>query len=116
MRIAELGEPEVAAVGGAGVDAAVGVADQWAEADLAGANQDQLIDSAGALIGILTGRRSTRSITGSSRSRASRRSKEERLRSAQAKATDMWQDMANGKIILASVQSGGSCIHVLLAV
>ena len=65
------------------------------EADLAGANQDQLIDSAGALIGILTGRRSTRSITGSSRSRASRRSKEERLRSAQAKATDVWQDMAD---------------------
>jgi len=65
------------------------------ETDLAGANQDQLIDSAGALIGILTGRRSTRSITGSSRSRASRRSKEERLRSAQTKATDVWQDMAD---------------------
>ena len=41
------------------------------------------------MINILTGRGSTRSVTGSSRRRASRRSKEQRLETAEAKVGDL---------------------------
>ncbi len=44
---------------------------------------------------MLRGRRRTRSITGSSRSRASRRSKQQRLETAQGKVQDAWQRMAD---------------------
>jgi len=57
--------------------------------DIDGARQSEFIDQAGALINILTGRGSTRSVTGSSRRRASRRSKEQRLESAEAKVGDL---------------------------
>ncbi|NNK92224.1 MAG: ATP-binding protein, partial [Acidimicrobiia bacterium] len=58
------------------------------EVDVQGSRQREMLDGAGALIGILTGRRRTRSITGSARSRSSTRSKEQRLRTAQAKVDD----------------------------
>jgi hypothetical protein len=58
------------------------------EADLEGAHQQQVVDSASAVLGILLGRRSTRSITGSARSRRAARSKERRLATAEAKAAD----------------------------
>ena len=64
------------------------------EVDLQGAREGQLIEGAGALIDILRGRRSTRSITGSARKRAAARSKEQRLRSAQEKVHDKWEAMA----------------------
>jgi DNA helicase HerA-like ATPase len=57
--------------------------------DIEGARQSDFIDQAGALINILTGRGSTRSVTGSSRRRASRRSKEQRLESAETKVGDL---------------------------
>ena len=65
------------------------------EADLQGARQDQLLDSAGAIFDMLRGRRRTRSITGSARSRASRRSKEQRLETAHGKVQDAWQAMSD---------------------
>jgi DNA helicase HerA-like ATPase len=68
---------------------------QEAEADLQGAREDQLMDAAGAVLDILRGRRRTRSITGSARSRSSRRSKQQRLESAQTKVQDVWQQMAD---------------------
>ncbi len=58
------------------------------EVDVEGARQQQVIDSAGTVLNILLGRRSTRSITGSARSRRGARSKEQRLATAQAKASD----------------------------
>ena len=64
-------------------------------AELQGAREDQLWDSAGAVFDILRGRRRTRSVTGSSRSRASRRSKQARLEAAQGKVQDAWQRMAD---------------------
>jgi len=57
--------------------------------DIEGARQGDFMDQAGALINILTGRGSTRSVTGSSRRRASRRSKEQRLETAEGKVGDM---------------------------
>jgi len=65
------------------------------EADLQGAREEQLWDSAGAVLDMLRGRRRTRSITGSSRSRSSRRSKQQRLEAAQGKVQDAWQRMAD---------------------
>jgi hypothetical protein len=65
------------------------------EADLQGAREEQLWDSAGAVFDMLRGRRRTRSITGSSRSRTSRRSKQQRLEAAQGKVQDAWQRMAD---------------------
>ena len=44
---------------------------------------------------MLRGRRRTRSITGSSRSRASRRSKQQRLETAHGKVQDAWQAMSD---------------------
>ena len=61
--------------------------------DLDGSRQSEMLDRAGALINILTGRGSTRSITGSSRSRAARRSKEQRLRTAEGKIGDIADEM-----------------------
>ena len=61
--------------------------------DLDGARQSDFIDQAGALINILTGRGSTRSVTGSSRRRASRRSKEQRLETAEGKVGDMADEL-----------------------
>jgi hypothetical protein len=66
-----------------------------AEADLQGAREGQLMDAAGAVLDVLRGRRRTRSITGSARSRASRRSKQQRVESAQGKVHDVWQEMAD---------------------
>ncbi len=57
--------------------------------DIEGARQSDFIDQAGALINILTGRGGTRSVTGSSRRRASRRSKEQRLETAEGKVGDL---------------------------
>ncbi len=62
-------------------------------ADLEGMRQEQFIKGAGAVISILTGRSSTRSITGTARSRSSARSKEQRLRSEQEKADDKVVEM-----------------------
>ncbi len=58
------------------------------EVDLEGRRESQFLDQAGAVIGVLLGRRSTRSITGSSRRRAAARSAEQRLRTAEAKTQD----------------------------
>ena len=58
------------------------------EVDLQGAKQKEIIDGASSVINILLGRRSTRSVTGSARNRGATRSKETRLRTAQAKADD----------------------------
>ncbi len=64
------------------------------EVDIQGSRQNELLEGAGALIGILTGKRSTRSVTGSMRRRQSTRSKEQRLESAQQKAVTEWDAMA----------------------
>ncbi len=61
--------------------------------DIEGSRQSDMLDQAGALIGILTGRGSTRSITGSSRRRAARRSKEQRLRTAEGKIGDISEEI-----------------------
>jgi hypothetical protein len=61
--------------------------------DLDGARQTDLLDQAGALINIFTGRGSTRSVTGSSRRRAARRSKEQRLASAEGKVGDLADEL-----------------------
>lgn len=61
--------------------------------DIEGSKQSEMMDRAGALINILAGRGSTRSITGSSRSRAARRSKEQRLRTAEGKIGDIADEM-----------------------
>lgn len=61
--------------------------------DLEGAKQSDMMDKAGALINILTGRGSTRSVTGSARSRAARRSKEQRLHTAEGKIGDVADEM-----------------------
>ncbi len=58
------------------------------EVDLEGRRESQFLDQAGAVLGVLLGRRSTRSITGSSRRRAAARSAQQRLRTAEAKAGD----------------------------
>jgi len=60
------------------------------EADLAGAKQREIVDGASTVINILLGRRSTRSMTGTARNRSATRSKETRLRTAQAKADDKY--------------------------
>jgi hypothetical protein len=60
------------------------------EADVEGARQAQTFDMAGSLLGVLTGRKSTRAITGTMRKRQATRSKEQRLTSAQEKAMDKW--------------------------
>lgn len=65
------------------------------ESDLQGAREEQLWDSAGAVFDILRGRRRTRSITGSSRSRSARRSKQQRLETAHGKVQDTWQKMSD---------------------
>ena len=63
------------------------------EVDLDSMNRDQLLKGADALILIITGRSSTRSITGSARSRNSARSKQQRIRTEQAKADDKVLEM-----------------------
>jgi hypothetical protein len=65
------------------------------EADVGGSRTGELLDGAGAILDLLTGRRSTRSITGSASKRATTRSKEQRLVTAQDKAQNLWQDMAD---------------------
>jgi hypothetical protein len=65
------------------------------EADVGGSRSGELLDGAGAILDLLTGRRSTRSITGSASKRAATRSKEQRLVTAQEKSQDVWQDMAD---------------------
>ncbi len=67
---------------------------QELEVDVSSSKQSELLEGAGALLGMLTGRRSTRSITGSARRRSSTRSREQRLRSAQEKAVSEWEDIA----------------------
>ncbi len=62
------------------------------EVDLQGKRDSQLMDTAGSLLGVLLGRRSTRAVTGSARSRASIRSAEQRLRTAEGKADDLFDD------------------------
>ena len=61
--------------------------------DIDGSRQSEMMDRAGALINILTGKGSTRSVTGSSRSRAARRSKEQRLQTAEGKIGDISDEM-----------------------
>ena len=63
------------------------------EVDLQGSRQKEIIDGAGSVINILLGRRSTRSVTGSARNRSATRSKEARLRTAQAKADDKYAEL-----------------------
>ncbi len=64
------------------------------EVDIAGSKQSELMEGAGALLSVLTGRRSTRAVTGSMRRRQSTRSKQQRLQSAQEKSVAEWDDMA----------------------
>jgi hypothetical protein len=64
------------------------------EVDIQGKRDSQLMDTAGTLLGVLLGRRSTRSVTGSARSRASIRSAEQRLATAVGKASDLSRDYA----------------------
>ncbi len=59
-------------------------------ADVEGARQTQTFDMASSLLGVLSGRRSTRAITGTMRRRQATRSKEQRLTTAQEKAMDKW--------------------------
>ncbi len=63
------------------------------EVDLQGSRQKEIIDGAGSVINILLGRRSTRSVTGSARNRSATRSKESRLRTAEAKADDKYAEL-----------------------
>jgi hypothetical protein len=63
------------------------------EVDLQGSRQQEVIDGASSVINILLGRRSTRSVTGSARNRKATRSKEAKLRTAQAKADDKFADL-----------------------
>jgi hypothetical protein len=65
------------------------------EADLAGAKQREIVDGASTVINILLGRRSTRSMTGTARNRSATRSREARLRTAQAKADDKYAALAD---------------------
>ncbi|MDJ0664186.1 MAG: hypothetical protein QNJ75_06470 [Acidimicrobiia bacterium] len=65
------------------------------EVDLAGSKQREIIDGASSVINILLGRRSTRSVTGTARNRSATRSKEARLRTAQAKADDKYAALAD---------------------
>ncbi|MFQ5555845.1 MAG: ATP-binding protein, partial [Acidimicrobiia bacterium] len=58
------------------------------EVDIRGRQESQFLDQAGAVLGVLFGRRSTRSITGSARSRSATRSAQQRLRTSEAKADD----------------------------
>ncbi|HSF87598.1 MAG TPA: DUF87 domain-containing protein [Acidimicrobiia bacterium] len=64
------------------------------EVQVSGSQQNELMEGAGALLNILTGKRSTRSVTGSARRRQATRTKQERLRSAQEKAVTEWEEMA----------------------
>jgi hypothetical protein len=66
---------------------------QELEVDLQGSRQQEIIDGASSVINILLGRRSTRSVTGSARNRRATRSKEARLRTAQAKADDKYAEL-----------------------
>jgi len=61
--------------------------------DLDGVRQSDLLDRAGALINIFSGRGSTRDLTGSSRARSARRSKEQRLTTAEGKVGDAADEM-----------------------
>ncbi len=58
------------------------------EVDLEGARQQQVVESAGAVLDVLLGRKSTRGITGSARTRRAAHSKEQRLATAETKALD----------------------------
>jgi hypothetical protein len=66
---------------------------QELEVDLQGSRQQEVIDGASSVLNILLGRRSTRSVTGSARNRRATRSKEARLRTAQAKADDKYDEL-----------------------
>ncbi len=63
------------------------------QVDVDGAREAQNLDLAGSLVGLLTGRRSTRALTGSMRRRQATKSKEQRLATAQAKAMDRWNSI-----------------------
>ncbi|MGA9596442.1 MAG: DUF87 domain-containing protein [Acidimicrobiia bacterium] len=63
------------------------------EVDIQGAKQQEIIDGASSVINILLGRRSTRAVAGTIRSRKSRSSKEARLETAQAKAEDKYGEL-----------------------
>jgi hypothetical protein len=63
------------------------------EVDLEGARQQEIIDGAASVINVLLGRRSTRAVTGTARSRRARRSKEARLETARAKAGDKYAEL-----------------------
>jgi hypothetical protein len=63
------------------------------EVDLQGRKESEFLDHAGTLIGVLLGRRSTRSVTGSARKRASTRSTAERLRTAEDKRADLYREV-----------------------
>lgn len=64
------------------------------EVDLQGARQQEIIDGASSVINVLLGRRSTRSVTGSARSRNARRSKEARLETTLGKASDKYAELS----------------------
>jgi hypothetical protein len=66
---------------------------QEIEVDLQGARQQEIINGASSVINILLGRHSTRSVTGTLRSRKTARSKEARLETAQAKAGDKYSEL-----------------------
>ena len=61
--------------------------------DLEGSRTTDLIDQAGALISILTGRGSTRSVTTASKRRAARQSTAQRLESAEGKVGDLADEL-----------------------
>ncbi len=64
------------------------------ESDVAGQRQNELAQGAGALISILTGKATTRSVTGSAQRRTATQRTETRLSSAQDKAMSEWEAMA----------------------
>ncbi len=63
------------------------------EVDLQGRRQNEMLDQAGAVLGMLMGKRSRRSLGSLGRSRSATRSKQQRLASAQDKVDDYLLDL-----------------------
>ncbi len=64
------------------------------EVDVSGSQSNELLSGAEALLDIFTGKRSTRSATGTLRRRRQTASKQQRLESAKDKAMSEWEEMA----------------------
>ncbi len=64
------------------------------EVDVSGSQRDELLSGAEVLLDIFTGKKSTRSATGSMRKRQQTASRQQRLESAKSKAMAEWEEMA----------------------